>query len=85
MSAIGGYVNNTIYIVYINEQSTKPLVHSIAEAKQYAVRHIEYKPSLRIECYSMPYLISRWVYDYKSEDWVEHVITKDPGIYERMK
>lgn len=78
-------MNPPIFMVYINEQSTRPLVHSIAEAKQYATRHIEYKPSLRIECYSMPHLISKWVYDYQIGEWVEQVITSDAKIYKLMK
>ena len=78
-------MNNVKYIVYINEQSTKPLVHSIAEAKQHATRHIEYKPSLRIECYSMPFLISKWIYDYQIEEWVEQVVTSNSKMYQQMK
>lgn len=78
-------MNHAIYLVYINEQSNRPLVHSIDEAKRYATRHIAYKPSLRIECYSMPHLISKWVYDYQAEAWVEQVINSDPKIYKLMK
>lgn len=78
-------MNPTIFLVYINGQSTKPLVHSIEEAKRHATRHIDYKPSLRIDCYSMPHLISQWVYDYQVEDWVEKVITSDQKLYELMK
>lgn len=78
-------MNHAIFLVYINGQSTKPLVHSIDEAKRYATRHIAYKPSLRIECYSMPHLISKWVYDYQAEEWVEQVVCSDPRIYKMMK
>lgn len=78
-------MNNVQYIVYINEQSTKPLVHTIAEAKQYATRHKEYKPSLRIECYCMPYLISKWIYDYQGDEWVEQVICSNSKLYQLMK
>lgn len=78
-------MNHPIYLVYINGQSTRPLVHSIDEAKRYATRHIEYRPSLRIECYSMPHLISQWTYDYQAGEWVEQVINRDPKIYELMK
>jgi len=83
-AAIGGDVN-IIYLVYINGQSTKPLVHSIAEAKQFATRNIQYKPSLTIECYSMPHLISKWIYDYEVEKWVEQFITSDLKKYELME
>ena len=78
-------MKNLIYMVYINEQSSKPLVHSIEEAKQYATRHIEYKPSLRIECYLMPQLISKWIYDYRVEEWVEQVIISDAKKYQLLK
>lgn len=78
-------MNNAIYLVYINGQSTRPLVHSIEEAKRYATRHVAYKPSLRIDCYSMPHLISQWIYDYQAEGWVEQVVNSDPKIYGLMK
>ena len=78
-------MNNIKFIVYINDQSSKPLVHSIAEAKQYATRHIEYKPSLRIECYSMPFLLSKWIYDYKIEEWVEQVVISSAKMYAQLK
>jgi hypothetical protein len=63
------------YFVYINEQSTKPLVHSMAEAKEHATRNIRYKPSIRIECYSMQSKIGEWIYDYTSEKWFERTAT----------
>lgn len=78
-------MNQTMYLVYINDQSTKPLVHSIEEAKRFATRHIEYKPSLKIECYCMPHLISQWIYDYKREEWVEQVVSSSAKLYELMK
>ena len=78
-------MNNIIYIVYINEQSSKPLVHSIEEAKKYAVRNLQYKPSLRIECYCMPVMISKWIYDYHHEGWVEEVVTNSASLYQRVK
>ena len=78
-------MNNVQFIVYINQQSTRPLVHSIAEAKQYATRNIEYKPTLKIECYSMPFLISRWIFDYQLEGWVEQVVNSNAKIYRLMK
>jgi hypothetical protein len=63
------------YFVYINEQSTKPLVHSIAEAKEHATRNIRYKPSIRIECYSMQSKIGEWIYDYTTAEWFERIAT----------
>jgi len=66
-------MNNIHFIVYINGQSSKPLVHSIAEAKRYAASHLEFKPSLSIECYCMPHQISKWIYDYRIGEWVEQV------------
>ncbi|GAW66748.1 hypothetical protein GPEL0_01r2240 [Geoanaerobacter pelophilus] len=78
-------MNHAIFFVYINGQSTKPLVHSLEEAKGYATRHIAYKPSLRIECYSMPYLISQWIYDYQAGEWVEQVVNSNAKIYKLMK
>ena len=78
-------MNNIKFIVYINEQSSKPLVHSIAEAKQYAARHIEYRPSLRIECYAMPHLISKWIYDYKIGEWIEQVVTSNGKMYQQLR
>lgn len=78
-------MNHAIYLVYINGQSTKPLVHSIEEAKRYATRHIAYKPSLRIECYSMPHLISQWIYDYQTQEWVEQIVNSDLKKYQLMK
>jgi len=68
-------MGETKYIVYINEQSTKPLVHSLEEAKKYAVRNIGYTPELRIECYFRLCLISEWVFDYGAGSWVERVIS----------
>ena len=64
---------NSKFIVYINGQSTKPLLHTLEEVKQYATRHIEYKPFLRIECYTTPYQVRKWTYDYQIEDWVEQL------------
>jgi hypothetical protein len=72
------------FIVYINDQSSKPLVHSIAEAKQYAVRNIIYKPSLRIECYSWPFKISEWIYDYQTVEWVERVVINSKSLYHKL-
>jgi hypothetical protein len=73
------------FIVYINEQSTKPLVHSIAEAKEYATRNIEYKPSLKIECYCAKFQISEWIYDYQIKDWIEQLTTSDATMYQQIK
>ena len=72
-------MNNVIYIV------SRPLVHSIAEAKLYATRKIEYKPSLRIECYSMPVMISQFIYDYQMGEWVEQVVTSSDSQNQRIK
>jgi hypothetical protein len=62
------------FIVYINGQSTKPLVHSLEEAKRYATRNIGYTPELRIECYSRSSMISEWAFDYRAGSWVEQII-----------
>jgi len=78
-------MNPAIYLVYINGQPTRPLVHSIEEAKSHAIRHIAYKPSLKIQCYSMPHLISEWVYDYQADIWVEQVVNSDLKLYQVMK
>ena len=72
------------FIVYINDQSSKPLVHSFAEAKQYAMRNIKYKPSLRIECYSWPFKISEWTYDYQTGEWAEQVVINSTSLYHRL-
>jgi hypothetical protein len=72
------------FFVYINGQSTKPLVHSIAEAKRYATRNIGYLPSLRIECYSRSCLISEWIFDYRAESWVEQMVSADAGLYRKL-
>ena len=71
------YMVTLKYIVYINDQSSKPLVNSIAEAKMYAVSNIKYKPVLRIECYSWPTKIGEWIYDYQAEVWLEQVIVNN--------
>jgi hypothetical protein len=66
-------MGNIKYFVYINNQSTRPLVHSLAEAKQHATRNISYKPTLRIECYERTLKISEWVYEYSRSEWVEQL------------
>jgi hypothetical protein len=81
----GGGMNHPIFLVYINGQSSKPLVHSIEEAKRYATRHVAYKPSLRIECYCMPDLISRLIFDYQTQEWVEQIVNSDVKKYQLMK
>jgi hypothetical protein len=72
------------FIVYINEQSTKPLVHSIAEAKRYATRNIRYLPSLRIECYSRSFMISEWIFDYLAGTWVEQRVSSNAALYRKL-
>jgi hypothetical protein len=69
------------YFVYINEQSTKPLVHSIAEAKEHATRNIRYKPSIRIECHLMQSKIGEWIYDYNTEAWFERITSNSEAQY----
>jgi hypothetical protein len=64
-------MGNMKYIVYVNEQSIKPLVNSIKDAKLHAENHKKYKPSLRIECYSSPITACVWIYDYNIEAWVK--------------
>jgi len=66
-------MGNIKYLVYINGQSSKPLVNSLEEAKRYATSKISYKPSLRIECYSAPSTACEWMYDYTSGKWVKTV------------
>jgi hypothetical protein len=72
------------FFVYINEQSTRPLVHTITEAKQYAMRNIWYKPSLRIECYSMSFMICEWIYNYPDNEWVQNMVTSDSTLYQKL-
>jgi hypothetical protein len=59
------------YLLYINEQSIKPLVNSIKEAMKHAEAHLEHKPSLRIECYRAPTIACVWSYDYHLKEWVK--------------
>jgi hypothetical protein len=73
------------FIVYINDQSTRPLVHSIAEAKRYATRNIEYAPELRIECYSRLCLISEWIFDYHAGSWVEMMVSSNAALYLKLQ
>jgi len=73
------------FIVYINDQSTRPLVHSIAEAKRYATRNIGYLPSLRIECYSRSFMISEWVFDYGAGHWVEQMVCANAALYRKLE
>jgi hypothetical protein len=73
------------FIVYINEQSTRPLVHSIAEAKRHATRNIGYAPELRIECYSRLCLISEWIFDYHAGSWVEQVVSSNAALYRKLQ
>jgi len=77
-------MGNVKFIVYINDQSSKPLVHSIAEAKQYATRNIQHKPPIRIECYSLQFKISEWVYDYHAEEWIEQYVTSSISLYHEL-
>jgi hypothetical protein len=62
---------NTKYLLYVNGQSSKPLVNSIKEAKRHAEGQLVYKPSLRIECYRAPVTTCIWVYDYQTGAWVK--------------
>jgi hypothetical protein len=62
---------NTKYLLYINGQSSKPLVNSIKEAQRHAERQLVFKPSLRIECYRAPITTCTWLYDYQAETWVK--------------
>ena len=73
------------FFVYINEQSTRPLVHTITEAKQHAMRNIWYKPSLRIECYSMSSMICEWIYNYYTSEWVHNMVTSDPAMHQKLE
>ena len=72
------------FIVYINEQSTRPLVHSIAEAKKFATRNIAYTPSLKIECYSGSFKLSEWIYNYPEGEWVEQVVISSAALYHKL-
>jgi hypothetical protein len=73
------------FIVYINGQSSKPLVHSISQAMAYASRNLRYKPSLRIECYCALFKISEWVYDYHDEQWQERIVSSSRSLYQKME
>jgi len=64
-------MDNIKYLVYVDGQSSKPLVNSLKEAKLHAERLKKYKPSLRIECYSLPKTACIWIYDYNIETWLK--------------
>jgi hypothetical protein len=72
--------NNIKFLVYINGQSNKPLVNSIEEAKRYAMRKLEYKPSLRVECYTAPFTNCVWVYDYGKGEWIKTADQCNPQL-----
>lgn len=65
---------NIKYYIYIDGQSTKLLVNSIAEAKLYATHHIGYREIIMIECYCLQCLVSKWIYDCKLGEWFEEVV-----------
>jgi hypothetical protein len=71
---------NIKYLIYINGQSIKPLVNSIREAKRHAERHLEYQPSLKIECYRAPITTCIWIYDYQLREWVKAANNPDADL-----
>ena len=77
-------MNDIKFFVYINEQSTKPLVHSLSDAIRYASRNMEYKPALRIECYFMLFKISEWYYDYHAKEWVQQIVTSSESLHAKL-
>lgn len=64
-------MGNIKYLIYIDGQSSKPLVNSIKDAKLHAECLKKYKPSLKIECYRSPITACIWIYDYNIETWVK--------------
>jgi hypothetical protein len=73
-------MHNMKYLLYVADQSSKPLVNSIEEAKRYASLHMEHKLSLRIECYSAPTTACIWTYDYGTQSWRKTADYRDTNL-----
>jgi hypothetical protein len=66
-------MTNHKFILYINGQSTKPLVNSLSQAMRHAEAHLKFRPSLRIECFRSPIVACVWNYDHKTNAWNKSV------------